>query len=311
MEWYRPVLQLKGSVLLEVLPRVLIAGGFGCLVSFLHSSQPTLDVHNLGDLTNNVACNLVLGLLLVFRTNTAYDRFWEGRKAWGTIVVSIRNLARAIKLTLNSENPVDQELNQAALKLLSAFAIATKLHLRQQPITNELDPFLSSDYLTPLKQAPNPPLQLVLWLGDYCQQSVHHQRIDTTQHSVMNQLLNEMIAGLTSCERILKTPIPPVYAIFLKRLILLYCLCLPFGLVDQLQGWTGLVVATISFVLFGVEAIGSEIENPFGTDPNDLPVDEICTTICSNVESTMAFVTRPSGWASHNSSLLTTDLDVL
>ena len=93
-QWFNLAFKLQGSVAPIILPRVLIFAGFALGVSVLHYYEPQISLQVLGDLTNNVVFNLVLGLLLVFRTNTAYDRYWEGRKAWGTLVVNIRNLSR-------------------------------------------------------------------------------------------------------------------------------------------------------------------------------------------------------------------------
>jgi putative membrane protein len=100
----------------------------------------------------------------------------------------------------------------------------------------------------------------------------------------LQNLLNNLVDTLGACERILRTPMPLAYAIHLKQLLLLYCLLLPFQVVDELRWWTAPAVALVSFTLFGIEAIGVEIENPFGTDPNDLPLDTICDTIERNIE---------------------------
>jgi putative membrane protein len=108
--------------------------------------------------------------------------------------------------------------------------------------------------------------------------------LDVYQLTGMNQLLNSMIDVLGGCERILKTPIPLAYAIHLKQLLLLYCLALPFQMVKDLSWGTGLVVALISFTLFGIEEIGIEIENPFGHDANDLPLDNICAAMQRNID---------------------------
>ncbi|MEA5516524.1 bestrophin family ion channel, partial [Nodularia sp. UHCC 0506] len=104
------------------------------------------------------------------------------------------------------------------------------------------------------------------------------------QLTAMQELLNKLVDNLGACERILKTPIPLAYTIHLKQLLLLYCCLLPFQLVESLGWWTGLIVALISFTLFGIEAIGLEIENPFGYDANDLPLDAICNTMKRNID---------------------------
>jgi ion channel-forming bestrophin family protein len=288
--WFRAALQLKGTTLPIVLPRIFFFGGFGLLISLMHAFQPSINFQALGDLTTNVACNLVLGLLLVFRTNTAYEKFWEGRKAWGGLVVNIRNLAREIQVNITATESTVQAEKKAVLKLLAAFAVATKLRLRHQKPTDELSSLIPAHRLPSLEQASNPPLEIILWIGHYLQQNYQQNHIDSSQRWAMSNLLNELVAGLTSCERILTTPIPLAYTIYLKRLILLYCFVLPFGLVEKLDWWTGFVVAIISFILLGVEEIGSEIEDPFGTDPNDLPLDQLCHAILTDLESTIAFV---------------------
>ena len=98
---------------------------------------------------------------------------------------------------------------------------------------------------------------------------------------------NNLIDALLGCERILKTPVPLAYTIHLKQLLLIFCFLLPFQLVGQMGWWTGPTVALISFTLLGVEAIGMEIENPFGYDANDLPLDTICAQIKRDIESIM------------------------
>jgi putative membrane protein len=292
--WFHLAFKVHGTVLPTILPRLLVFGSFGVLVSLLYALDPPFPLENLGELTSNVACNLVLGLLLAFRTNTAYERFWEGRKAWGTLVVSIRNLARQIQTNVKAESPVDRETKQTTLQLLGAFVIATKFHLRREPMPGELATLLSSTALTELQQASNPPLHITLWIGDYLQQSCQRQQIDSNQRFEMNLLLNGLTDGLTNGERILTTPIPIAYSVYLKRLILIYCAFLPFGLVEHLHWLTGLAVVLISYVLLGVEEIGNEIEDPFGTDPNDLSIDDICNTVLDSIEIVQHFQPMPS-----------------
>ena len=224
--WFHIALRWKGSVVPEVLPRSLLCGLFGVVIYILHLLNIKVSLQILG----SIIPNIVLGLLLVFRTNTAYERFWEGRKAWGTLVVNIRNLSRLMQISTNCPEEEKQQ-REKSIKLLTAFAIATKLHLRSEAIEQDLDEILPEEDIVKLRSAIHAPLELTLWLGDYLQKQVQSDRIDTNYFVTMNSHLNALVEGLTSCERILKTPLPPAYCIYLKRLILIYCIGLPFHLV--------------------------------------------------------------------------------
>ncbi|HEY9617364.1 MAG TPA: bestrophin family ion channel [Microcoleaceae cyanobacterium] len=278
--WFRVALQLKGSVIPSVIGRTAFCGLFGIFVSALGHFGLPVALPVLASLIPNI----VLGLLLVFRTNTAYDRFWEGRKCWGSIVNTSRNLARQIWITIAANTPADRAGKIAALRLIVAFAVATKLHLRQEPINSELEVLMPSENYFKLKTMNNPPLEVAFWIGDYLQQQADRRQLDSFQLAAMQNLLNMLVDGLGGCERILRTPMPLAYAIHLKQLLLLYCLSLPFQMVNNSGWWTGPIVALISFTLFGIEEIGIEIENPFGHDPNDLPLDAICATMLRNIE---------------------------
>lgn len=281
--WFQAVWQLKGSILPAIFPRVLLCSGLGFLISLIHNYGYSLPEQIFGSVITNVAYNLVLGLLVVFRTNTAYDRYWEGRKIWGGIIINSLNLGRKIWLSVAETEPPHRENKIAALRLLGAFAIATKLQLRRLPINNELETLLTQSQYSQLKEVKNPPLKIALWIGDYLQQQQIEQRLSMDEMLAMNTSLDGMVEALMGCERILTTPIPLAYAIYLKRLLLIYCFALPLKLVHDLHLWTGIIVALISFILLGIEEIGNQIEDPFGNDPNDLPLDEICTNLVNNL----------------------------
>ncbi|ARV59360.1 hypothetical protein BZZ01_12640 [Nostocales cyanobacterium HT-58-2] len=292
-QWLQIAFKLKGSVVTAIYRRVLGCGIFGVFVSLLYYfklpvSQPILE---------SVISSIVLGLLLVFRTNTAYERFWEGRKSWGKIVNDVRNLARQIWVSVEEITPEDRHKKIAILRLLVAFAVATKLHLRGEGVNTELEELMPiSKYLT-LKTMNNPPLEVAFWIGDYLQLQYNRNCINSYQLTGIQELLNSLVDSLGACERILKTPIPLAYAIHLKQLLLLYCLLLPFQLVHNLGWWTGPIVALISFTLFGIEAIGLEIENPFGYDANDLPLDTICNTMKRNIEDLISLTPSVHSYA--------------
>lgn len=279
-QWFRVALRLQGSVIPSIVPRATLCGVFGGIISILYFFKWPVSAPVLSSLVPSI----VLGLLLVFRTNTAYERFWEGRKCWGTLNNSIRNLARQIWVSVLERNPQDTADKKAVLRLLPAFAIAMKQHLRQESVNAELESLMSPWQYNKLKKMNNPPLEVAFWVGDYLNRQYERNCIHAYQLTAMNQLLNDMVDTLGGCERILRTPMPLAYAIHLKQLLLLYCLALPFQVVAELVWWTGPAVALISFALFGIEEIGIEIENPFGDDPNDLPLDTICANIQRNIE---------------------------
>jgi putative membrane protein len=278
--WFSVALQVRGSVIPAILGRTLFCGAFAAGVAGLHYLGYPVSLPVLA----SVIPNIVLGLMLVFRTNTAYERFWEGRKLWGGMVNTVRNLARHIWVTVLATESRDQEEKLAAMYLLVAFAVATKLHLRHEPVNQELEPLLSEAQYAKLKQMNHPPLEIAFWLQDYLQQRYYCQQLNPYQLSMMQELLNHLVDYLGGCERILKTPIPLAYSIHLKQLLLIYCLTLPFQFVSQLGWWTAPLVCLISFTLFGIEEIGVEIENPFGRDQNDLPLDQICQTMKRNID---------------------------
>jgi ion channel-forming bestrophin family protein len=278
--WFKIALQVKGSVIPTIISQVLWCGAFGLFVSALYFYKIPVAAKSLA----GVIPSIVLGLLLVFRTNTAYERFWEGRKAWGSIVNNIRNLSRSIWVAIAEIDPVHLHEKEQVLKLLVAFAVATKLHLRSQPVDDRLKDFVSPLQFSKLQTANNPPLEIAFWVSDYLQAKQEQGQISLYQMNELQSILSSMVDTLGACERILRTPMPLAYAIHLKQLMLLYCLLLPFQVVEELRWWTAPAVALVSFTLFGIEAIGVEIENPFGTDPNDLPLDTICNTIERNID---------------------------
>lgn len=274
--WFKTLLCLRGSVIRAVLPRVGICTAFSLLVTLFHNAGMAVSWPVLG----GVVPSIVLGLLLVFRTNASYERFWEGRKLWGNIVNTSRNLARQIWVSVDTR----RQSKERALNLLVAFAIATKQHLRQQPCQQELSHLVTPAQVNKLLSMNSPPLEIAFWLGDYLQVQQIKGRINPYQFQAMTQQVDSLVDSLGGCERILKTPLPLAYSIHLKQLLVLYCLALPLQVVSELNLWTTPVVALVAFAVFGVEEIGLEIENPFGCDPNDLPLNAICQTMERNIK---------------------------
>ncbi|GJD23101.1 hypothetical protein RIVM261_080570 [Rivularia sp. IAM M-261] len=285
------VLQPVSSLLPAVIPWTIFFAAYGFLVSLLFHFGFSVALSEDGNILTKIiwSFNIILTLLLVFRTNTAHERFWEGRKLWGGLVNAIRNLARDIWIIIKEKSPEDRQEKEATLLLIAAFAIAMKLHLRGQPVNEELELLMSETQYRKLQQVNHPPLQIAFWIGDYLQQQHDQKCLDIYQLTALNQLVSELVNILGGCERILKTPLPLIYGIILRMLVIVYCIVLPLELVDNVQWWTGAINAFIGFSLLSIEHVGGEIEEPFGSDSNDLPLNVICNTILSNVQEIISF----------------------
>ena len=278
-------LRLAGTVIPAVLPLVILCCIYGFIISVVNHFGH-ISVFSNSDVFRSivVSLNIVLSLLLAFRTNTAHDRFWEGRKLWGGLVNTSRNLVRGISIYIDEKKPEDRFNKEATMRLVAAFSLATKLHLRREGGNQELAQLISSVQYKKLQASNHQPLEITLWIGNYLQNQLRRECINVFQVNTLHDSINKMVDILGGCERILKTPVPLFYTLTLRSLLVIYFLLLPWQLVQGLNWWTAPVLGIISFILLGINEIGSEIEQPFGSDPNDLPLDFICDTIRRNVE---------------------------
>ena len=212
-----------------------------------------------------------ISLVLVFRTNSAYDRWWEGRRQWGALVNNTRNLA----LKLDALLPADAREDRAFFRrMIPNFAFALKNHLRGEV------------KLADWEEVPAIPTHTVLVdrnIPAFVSREIFRRLHALQQRGVLTELqlllVNAEVQSLMdiagACERILKTPIPYAYSSFLKKFIVLYCITLPFGYVVSLHYWIVPVVTFVFYVMASLELIAEEIEEPFGKDPNDLPTETI------------------------------------
>lgn len=222
---------------------------------------------------------LVLSLLLVFRTNTAYDRWWEGRKLWGELVNNSRNLM----LKINAFIPAEQkEIKNGFRILISNYAFALKEHLRSGYIEAQLEehPQLSLSELKTYNHVPN---RIAQQLYTEAEKLVKQKVISEEKLIVLNEELRSFTNVAGACERIKKTPIPYSYSMFIKRIIFIYIITLPLGLVDDFKWVTLPIVIFVFYAFAGLELLAEEIEDPFGHEQSDLPTDEIAANIKKNL----------------------------
>lgn len=268
------------QVMRTLTPAMVILGIFSLVTCFLmitvwevHESdfKPTIQMHSL--------LGIVLGLFLVFRTNSAYDRWWEGRKLWGGMVNSTRNFA----LKLSSYLPDSPEDRKWFAAMIPNFIIATKEHLRGSVIMEELE-FPEDGMRTKLEAAKHKPNVISAWTFARVNDLYKKGVFTGDQLINLDKEMKDFIDLMGACERIKNTPIPYSYSMFLKKFIFIYIVTLPFGFVTLSGYMTIPIVILIAFVILSVELIAEEIEDPFGRDINDLPTDELSVKIRDNVK---------------------------
>jgi putative membrane protein len=217
----------------------------------------------------------VISLLLVFRTNTAYDRWWEGRKLWGALVNNSRNLAIKLYAILGRE---DEENCSFFRNIIPAYAAALRDHLRNDITRIELfdnKPDLA-DQIDHLKHVPN---QLAGMMMTKVMELHRAGRITGDQLIVLNAELQSFTEICGACERIKNTPIPFSYTVFIKKFIFFYVISLPLGYVFSMGYLVVPVTGFVFYVLASLELIAEEIEDPFGKDANDLPTTKMAHNI--------------------------------
>ena len=225
------------------------------------------------------AMGILLSLLLIFRTNTAYDRFYEGRQAWGVLVNNCRNLSIFFNAVLPQG---DRESRAFFAKAISNFPFALRNHLRDVSGIDELD-IVEDDERRELINYDHKPAGVSNQLWVKTETLYRQGLISESQHINMNQYLTTLMDVCGICERIKSTPIPFSYMLFIKVFIILYVALLPFTIVTAFGYVTIPAVIITSYVLVGLEMIGEEIEEPFGLERNDLPLSQLSRLIRVNV----------------------------
>ncbi|GAB3883593.1 bestrophin family protein [Spirosoma agri] len=277
-DWAEALRHFHTSYVIQVLlRRVAFVAFYGLVVTVI--DRHLFDIEVPIDAIFFSLLGILLSLLLVFRTNTAYDRFWEGRRQWGALVNYSRNLA----VLLDALLPDDDAANRLFFaRTLSNFALALKGHLRTGVDTSELaladgqDPASLQSYA----HIPGRITALLMRRFQILKQQGHVGDADLITIRLYHQALLDITGA---CERIKKTPIPFSYSFFIKLFISVYLLLMPLVLVDTYAYFVILAGALAAYALLGVEMIGAEIEDPFGLDCNDLPLNQIAHTIGRNV----------------------------
>ena len=286
-DWFVFLFKLhKSDTLRQLMPLLIGVSVYAAIVTFAETEWLHLPdsshvksipiVHSL--------LGFVISMLLVFRTNTAYDRWWEGRKLWGALVNNSRNLAIKLSVMLSADDAANRNFFR---KIIPAYAYALKKHLGHE--TTRISLFDNDEALEQLinkeKHIPN---QIATLLFKHIQQLYSEGKINGDQLIVLNGELISFTDICGACERIKNTPIPYSYSAFIKKFIFFYVMTLPFGYVFSLGYFIVPIVTFVFYVLASLEIIAEEVEDPFGGDENDLPLDKIAANIHKHINEILA-----------------------
>ncbi|MEN3366241.1 MAG: ion channel-forming bestrophin family protein [Burkholderiales bacterium] len=278
----RLFLIMRGSVLSTIWKVLLVNVAIAILVTVAHGAVFDFKI-TLTAIPFSLI-GLALAIFLGFRNNAAYDRYWEGRKLWGQLVAESRNLARQCRSLIAFPEPLlagsgPADLRTRMIYRTIAFAHSLRHQLRGTDDSGELKGLLADEEWRRLARTTNHPHYLMLRMGDDLRLCLQEGRVDGCLGAAIDDTFASMVTVATGCERLKNTPIPFSYTLLLHRTAYLYCFLLPFGLVDSIGFMTPVVVAIVAYTFFGLDALGDEIEEPFGLSPNDLPLDAICRMI--------------------------------
>jgi putative membrane protein len=276
--WLAYIVRFKKTDSLKILfPVLVLIAVYSGLIAYFEIEYfkltETSPVKNLSVI--HTTLGFVISLLLAYRINSAYDRWWEGRKLWGALVNNSRNLALKLSVILTEEKDLVY-----FRKLIPSYASMLNKHLKDEETSMQLFDHVDLE-LDHHKHRPN---QIAKMLFQKINDLYVSKKITGDQLIILNSELQSFTDICGACERIKNTPIPYSYSTFIKKFILIFTLTLPFPYAFTLGYYVIPVVTFIFFVLASIELISEEIEEPFGYDDNDLPTTKISENIKKHIE---------------------------
>lgn len=276
--WFSLIFDVYSRYVIKLLfPLLLFVGVFTAVLCFVVID--VLDFHYGGTIAFHSILGVILGLFLVLRTNTAYDRWWEGRKLWGQLVNDSRQLAIKIDAFISRDY---LEHRQYFRRMIPNVAFAMKEHLRDSILIGEMDTIDDEimQRIIKSKHRPNMINRLLMERVMLCRKA---GILSDEQLFILDKELKGFTDIVGACERIKTTPIPYSYSMFIKKFLFIYAITLPVSFMWDFGYWTVAIVMLAFYFLVSIELISEEIEDPFGNDINDLPLNEIALKIKRNI----------------------------
>ncbi len=243
----------------------------------------------------------VIGIIVGFRNNSAYSRWWEARTLWGSIVNNSRSLARQVVSTMHPNPAMDgsdvADLEHIQHELVChqiAYVHALRQHLRQLSPWEELTPLLPAGEVALLQNSKNVPLSIQQTMGRMIRHSKDRGWIDALEWQAMDRNIDDLADAQGGAERIKNTPLPKQYDFFPMLFVQIYCLLLPIGMVENLGWFTPLGSTLVGFMFLALDKIGRDLEDPFDNKIYDVPLTAICRTIEINLRQLLGELELPA-----------------
>ena len=277
-DWFKLIFQFHKSDTFRILiPTMTLLGVVTFGICIIEKKYLTIEIPTI-TIFHQIA-GFIISMVLVFRINTAYDRWWEGRKLWGSLVNNTRNLAMKLHAFIPAN---DLETRTELHKQISNFAFSLKEHLRDN-VTKEDISFTTIFTEQAYTKAAHKPNYIARQLGNYCLELSKKNTHSPNDYLILSENLNQFTDICGACERIKKTPIPYSYSLFIKKIIFIYIVTMPISFGLTIGYWAIPIVMIMFYAFASLEIISEEIEDPFGTDDNDLPTDEMAVRIKENI----------------------------
>ena len=275
--FFKNALAIKGSVTPKVFKKVLLIIVYSSFISYLYHFIPSIALP-IGPFEY---AGLMMGLILVFRVNAGYDRWWEARKLWGNVVNQSRNLAIIVS---NYPNTKNTDWTNRLTNYISALPYLMKNNLRGDASIDEIKHLVSHPVFSILEQSAHKPNALSSILAHELHLSRSSAGLDSFSFLQAEEKRALILDCQGACERILKTPMPFVMAVKSRRFIFLFLLALPFALVSNSVLISPVISGLVAYALFSLDQIGVELQNPFSEERlSHLPLNDICETIEKNI----------------------------
>ncbi|ELI8804574.1 bestrophin family protein [Klebsiella michiganensis] len=275
--WFLRLFDWHGSVLSKIVFRLLLNLMMSIIAIISYQWYEQLGIHLT--VAPFSLLGIAIAIFLGFRNSAGYNRFVEARNLWGTVLIAQRTLVRQLKNILPAESAAHQRL----VSYLVAFSWSLKHQLRKTDPNADLARLLPAQSVAEILASSMPTNRILLLAGDELGRLRAEGKIGDVTFSLMDNKLDELGHALGGCERLASTPVPFAYTLILQRTVYLFCTLLPFALVGDLHYMTPFVSVFISYTFLSWDSLAEELEDPFGTAANDLPLNAMCNTIERNL----------------------------